>query len=523
MTRNFFHQSRSDDRSWSITIEDNSFTISQEVNFGDPKTSTKKYPGAIECQQAAEKLIAKKIGEGYEEVPLVIPGVPVATLYTVYTVQQKRGDKLELYQTAGSESLMELVCTLTTLEQLTLQQITVLPEAMGNLQQLRRLNIDNSPGLTLIPDSIGSLTALTSLSIGHTGITEIPESIGRLQHLNSLAIHNNRQLKELPAAIGQLKQLSMLTAFHNSNTSNTIPLGIPESLGDLENLERLNLADNHLTGLPVSIANLQELGFLELSKNKFTNVPAVVFQLPNLYLLNMEDCQLTEVPRELCSLKELEYVNFERNNITNIPQVIVEQGWEAIKPFLENGNSTAAGTITGKKDDPTQRLAAEYQAAHGAIIPPVLNQFILSGAMSASGPFVFKDDRQRIRKGCFITDIGSRMHGMADQLIRITVADLSNNTEPIGFADVEPVDGADDYTYQLIIFPKTGFPVPADEDPSPVYLVKYKGYPSEEEDYDEEFAEEETGGEGTGFDCSLHEIAGSFKEFISAINDHKAQ
>ena len=58
--------------------------------------------------------------------------------------------------------------------------------------------------LAAVPDSIGQLTALTSLDLHDNQLTAIPDSIGQLTALTELFLHDN-QLTAIPDSIGQLK------------------------------------------------------------------------------------------------------------------------------------------------------------------------------------------------------------------------------------------------------------------------------------------------------------------------------
>ena len=62
---------------------------------------------------------------------------------------------------------------------------------------------------------------------------------------------------------------------------------LPPEIGELEQLEELNLRDNLLRDLPKEVENLKKLKVLNLSINNFSEIPSVVFQLSSLENLEL--------------------------------------------------------------------------------------------------------------------------------------------------------------------------------------------------------------------------------------------
>ena len=60
---------------------------------------------------------------------------------------------------------------------------------------------------------------------------------------------------------------------------------LPESFGNLNNLEELNLSSNHLGLLPISFGNLSELKKMNLDKNSLISIPKEVSNLKNLQIV----------------------------------------------------------------------------------------------------------------------------------------------------------------------------------------------------------------------------------------------
>ncbi|TGK19892.1 hypothetical protein [Leptospira stimsonii] len=60
--------------------------------------------------------------------------------------------------------------------------------------------------------------------------------------------------------------------------------------------------------------------------------------------------------------------------------------------------------------------------------------------------------------------------GLADQSIRIAIAEGLNTDEPIAFAELKPAFEDDNFIYNFVLFP-----VYDSEDPCAFYLLKHKG------------------------------------------------
>jgi|GEM_PF-3284486 len=118
---------------------------------------------------------------------------------------------------------------------------------------------------------------LTWLIIGTDGmkIKRLPESLGQLTELESLFLSENK-LQALPNSIGKLKKLQNLYV-----DSNELKF-LPESIGDLTQLENLYLNDNKLLEVPATIANCNYLHNLYLNDNYIDGVPKEVSDMPSL-------------------------------------------------------------------------------------------------------------------------------------------------------------------------------------------------------------------------------------------------
>src|ERR1043166_5018662 len=95
----------------------------------------------------------------------------------------------------------------------------------------------------------------TKLGLSGLGLRRIPESLGQLAQLQHFYVFNN-QLTALPRSLGQLAQLQQLDVSHNQLTA------LPDSLGQLTQLQILFVYNNQLTALPDSLGQLTQLHIL---------------------------------------------------------------------------------------------------------------------------------------------------------------------------------------------------------------------------------------------------------------------
>ena len=153
----------------------------------------------------------------------------------------------------------------------------------------------------------------TELHLHSMQLTELPESLGQLTQLQSLDVASNR-LTELPDWLGQLTQLQSLDLRDNKLTA------LPESLGQLTQLQSLDLPENKLTALPESLGQLTQLQSLSLNTNKLTTLPESLCRLTRLQSLDLFNNQLTAPPEMLGQLTRLHGLYLGYNNLAVLPE-----------------------------------------------------------------------------------------------------------------------------------------------------------------------------------------------------------
>jgi len=218
---------------------------------------------------------------------------------------------------------------LPNLEYLTLLNLKVLPPQIGNLGNLKSLNLSSNE-LSALPKEIGQLKNLTNLNLPNNQLVFLPNEIGELKNLTTLNLENNK-LESLPFEMGKLTNLESLRlgnmAYDYYGHNKLVHL--PTSIGQLKNLRTLELYGNELTDLPREIGDLKNLTTLYLSSNKLTNLPPEIGWLDNLASLYLNNNQLTGLPNEIGKLKNLITLDLSGNKI---PKIEIEK----IKKLLPN-------------------------------------------------------------------------------------------------------------------------------------------------------------------------------------------
>ncbi|HBE26901.1 MAG TPA: hypothetical protein DDW33_14585, partial [Ktedonobacter sp.] len=133
-----------------------------------------------------------------------------------------------------------------------LEELDALLLENGSLKEGEAIPVVSKDRLASNESTIGYYAennAVVALSVRYCALTALPESLGQLSNLQYLDMTGN-QLTSLPEALGSLVQLRKLYLDENQLAS------LPESLGHLTNLHELHVDKNLLASLPTSISQL---------------------------------------------------------------------------------------------------------------------------------------------------------------------------------------------------------------------------------------------------------------------------
>ena len=168
-----------------------------------------------------------------------------------------------------------------------------------------------------IPMEIGQLSELVILQISggaFAGLnSEIPPELGNLTNLQVLNLDRNQLSGSIPPELGNLTNLKHLFLGENQ-----LGGSIPPELGNLTNLQNLSLGENQLGGsIPPELGKLRQLAWLHLEDNNLTGpIPAELGDLSNLHSLRLWRNEFTgSIPAELGSLRNLRDLSANNNRL----------------------------------------------------------------------------------------------------------------------------------------------------------------------------------------------------------------
>ncbi|KAI4333509.1 hypothetical protein L6164_018303 [Bauhinia variegata] len=198
--------------------------------------------------------------------------------------------QLSLVDNQISGSIPAELGDIITLESLVLEDDLLegqLPSKLGNLVRLQRLRLTANNFTGPIPESFGKLKNLTILTIDGSRISgKIPSFIGNWTKVYRLDMQGTSMEGPVPPTLNLSKNLTQLRISDLNGPSMTFPdlrelkslkylilrnckiTGqIPDYIGDMENLDTLDLSFNRLTGpIPGTIESLSKLRYINESK-----------------------------------------------------------------------------------------------------------------------------------------------------------------------------------------------------------------------------------------------------------------
>ncbi|GMP48847.1 hypothetical protein CsSME_00016057 [Camellia sinensis var. sinensis] len=193
----------------------------------------------------------------------------------------------------------------------------------------------------------------------------LPEEIGYLPNLDRIQIDENQISGPIPKSFANLNKTKH---FHMNN--NSISGQIPPELSSLPELVHLLLDNNNLSGyLPPELANMPKLQIVQLDNNHFdggATIPATYGNMSHLMKLSLRNCSLQGPIPDMSRMLNLSYIDLSSNQLSgSIPQVKLSENITTIDLSNNNLNGTFPGIFSGLPQ--LQRLALANNSLSGSV------------------------------------------------------------------------------------------------------------------------------------------------------------
>ena len=214
---------------------------------------------------------------------------------------------------------------------------------LSTLNKLEYLNLNASGISGAFPwKSLENLTSLTFLSLGDNLLerTPFPLEVVKLEKLYWLYLTNCSITGNIQLGIGNLTQLENLQLSDNHLTGE-----IPGDIVKLQRLWQLELYDNYLSGkIPVGFGNLTNLVNFDVSNNQLEGDLSELRYLTKLASLQLFENQFSgTIPEELGDMKSLTELSLYTNMFTGpLPQKL--GSWEGMK-YIDVSDNSLSGPI----------------------------------------------------------------------------------------------------------------------------------------------------------------------------------
>ena len=203
-----------------------------------------------------------------------------------------------------------------------------MPDSIGALDRLTRLDVSRKDALFELPPSLGTLPALRELYLYETALTELPPLAGtalEVLDLNRSSVTSLPALDRLPLAFLYvescgLRALPALPASLRYLNITGNALGALE-IEQLEQLEELRAERIHLNETPLALHRLGRLREVQLGGNGFRDLPPLGHEVE---VLGLRDCIFTELPGSLAGHPRLSRLDARGNFIDTVPPAVAE-------------------------------------------------------------------------------------------------------------------------------------------------------------------------------------------------------
>lgn len=259
--------------------------------------------------------------------------------------------KLTFLDLSGNKELQlsNEISELTNLRQLEINEMNLkeIPKTIQNYTKLHTLSIKKNSNIKEIPVWINKLQNLKKVETYRCRFSVIPETLNKLDmpnlengqdlftyinlpELPSLFLKQKRHLikgwseslEKLPDWIGMLSESIYNISIRRDNSKIKFT-ELPDSFGDLINLQIVSFDGNQISELPSSMKNLTNTIEIYLNGNKFTELPELIRHMKKLKVLSFAYNNIKEVPEWIDKFKNLRRLNVSEST-EKIPNSILK-------------------------------------------------------------------------------------------------------------------------------------------------------------------------------------------------------
>lgn len=168
-------------------------------------------------------------------------------------------------------------------------KIKELQSSIEHLEGLRNLRLRECSKLVSLPENMGNLKSLGYVNEERSGISQVPDSIADLNEIKSLSFAGCRGLV-LPTLLSGLCSSTELDLKDCGITE------IPQDIGSVSALEKMDLSGNNFENLPASMKQISRLRYLYLINcNMLQTLPELPLRLKLLEARNCKELQAAPI------------------------------------------------------------------------------------------------------------------------------------------------------------------------------------------------------------------------------------